>query len=247
MAWFDRNNTNNEPGGEERKPQNFILTDEHYTRIADDVAKRLETQQNDGISAALAENPILKRLNDSMEAAEQAKRQRQQQATQQQQNNQQTEFETAYGELEPNTQRVIDTRFQQVNERSLRVEARVVRASVFEDAENYPYYTGDIKKKVDDILDLEPYDNQANPTIVKNAYKVVLADHIKELQENKLRSRLSSASGPSSTSNLGTPDPNALPVLSAEEKDYATKMGISHEEWAKSKKALVESGEVAGV
>jgi hypothetical protein len=247
MAWFDRNNTNNEPDGKPPVTQPIILTDEHYERIASDVAKKLETSQGTNISAALAENPILKRLNENMDAAERNRQTAAQQRTQQTAATAQTEFETAYAELPAETRQVIDTRFGQVNERSMRVEAREVRRSVFEDIDNYPYYTGDVKKKVDDMLDLEPLSTQVNPTVVKNAYKVVLSDHIQELQQNKLRSRLSSATGSSGTAAIGTPDPNALPTLSNEEKDYATKMGIKHEDWAKTKKELIEAGEVSGV
>lgn len=247
MAWFDRNNTNNEPGGEASQPKAFTLTDEHYNRIADDVAKRLEGKQGEAVSAALLENPILKRLNDSMDAAEANRRKQQTAQGAQAHQAEEQQFAEAYNELDQNTQRVLDTRFQQLTDRSLRVEAREVRRSVFEDVENYPYYTGDLKKKVDDILDLEPLGSQANPNVVKNAYKVVLADHITELQQNKLRSRLSSASGSSAAASLASSDPNALPELSTDEKNYAEKMGIDPKEWAKSKKEMLESGEISGV
>jgi hypothetical protein len=243
MAWFDRNNTNNEPGGE-NKPQAAILTDTDYERIAENVFKKIQLPD---INAAIEANPVLQRLNASLDASEQARKTREQQARQQTQQMQHTEFETAYNELDPEVRQVVDTRFNQVNERSLRVEAREVRRSVFEDMDNYPYYIGDIKKKVDDMLDLEPLTTQVNPNVVKNAYKVVIADHIKELQENKLRSRLSGATGSSTTANVGTPDPNALPTLSAEEANYAKSMGIDPKEWAKSKKEMMEAGEVAGV
>ena len=247
MTWFDRNNVNNETGGEQPPAKPVILTDEHYERIANDVVTRLQSKQGESISAALAENPILKRLNESMEAAEQARKQRQQQTTEQSRTAEQSQFEEAYNELEPQTRQVIDTRFSQLNDRSLRVEAREVRRSVFEDAENFPYYTGELKKKVDEMLDAEPVSSQVNPNVVRNAYKVVLADHITELQQNKLRSRLSGATGTSTGASLGTPDPNALPELTTDEKNWAEKMGIDTKEWAKSKKEMIESGEISGV
>jgi phage I-like protein len=242
-SWFQRNDVNNE-SGQNTPPLEINLTDTQYDSIADKVAKKIQIPD---VNAAIESNPTIKAIADALKAN--ADRRTQQQTREQQQLNQQQQqtFEEAYAEMDESTRTVVDQRFNQLQEQSLRTGARETRRSVFEDIENYPYYTGDIKRQVDDILDKEPLQNQNNPQIVKNAYKVVLADNIEKLQKNELKSRLSSASGSSVSTTSGPADPNALPELTAEEKQYAIKMGVSEQDWAKQKKELILAGEVVGV
>jgi phage I-like protein len=247
MAWFDRNNTNNEGGGDGNK--NLVLTDEHFERIATDVAKKLEKPLNDSLTsasqAALDANPILKRLKDSMDANETRRQEAERARTTSASQTQQTEFDKAYDELEPEVRTVLDARFSQANQSAMRAEARETRRGIFEDIESHPYYTGDLKKKIDEMIEKEPLENQINPLLVRNAYKIIVADHMKDIQEGKVRSRLSSATGSSTTTTTKT-DANALPALTDEDKRAAKNFGIKEEDWAKTKKDLITEG-VLGV
>lgn len=242
MAWFDRNNTNSEPGGTQKEPQ---LTDEQFERIATEVAKKIEKPLTDGLAtasaAALEGNPILKRLKDTMDANDEAAKKKKEASTTTQQHASNKEFAEAYENLDDDTKKVIDARFNSVQQSAMRTDARETRRSVFEDEDNFPYYAGDIKRKVDEMIEAEPLVNQTNPLVVRNCYKIVMADHLKELQEGKLRSRLSNATG-SSTSTTSQIDPNALPSLTDDEKKTAKNLGISETDWAKTKKDLITEG-----
>ncbi|HEY1644809.1 MAG TPA: hypothetical protein VGF75_00300 [Candidatus Saccharimonadales bacterium] len=244
MAWFDRNNTNGDAGG---TPKDVVLTDEHFERIATEVAKKLEKPMADSLAtasqAALDANPVLRRLKDNMDAgqAEKDRLAREKAAATSSAGNK--EFTDSYEALDDDTKRVIDTRFNQVNQTAMRAEARETRRSVFEDIENFPYYTGDLKQKIDEMIEKEPLTNQVNPLMARNCYKIVVADHIKDIQDGKVRSRLSAATG-SSTSTTTTTDVNALPTLTDDEKKTAKGMGIPEAEWAKAKKDLIGEGTI---
>src|ERR1700744_2575018 len=175
MAWFDRNNTNSEPGGTQKDPQ---LTDEQFERIATEVAKKIEKPLTDGLAsasaAALEGNPILKRLKDTMDANDEAARKKKEAANNSSTQASNKEFTDAYENLDDDTKKVIDSRFNSVQQSAMRTEARETRRSVFEDVDNFEFYTGDIKKKVDEMIEAEPLVNQTNPLVVRNCYKIVM-------------------------------------------------------------------------
>lgn len=241
-SWFSRNDTNNEGDG---KPKPFELSDEHLDKISTETSKKLETSLTERLSemlgSALENNPVLKRVKAGFDADEQRRQQQQQQQQQTANNNSQTEFQTAYEQLDPEVRTVVDARFKQANSAAMRAEARETRRSIFEDMENYPYYTGDLRAKMDTIIDGESLENQTNPVLIKNAYKIVVADHMKEIQEGKVKSRLSQISG-NTTQTPIVNDPNAMPSLSDEEKRQAKAFGVTEADWAKSKKELISEG-----
>jgi hypothetical protein len=120
------------------------------------------------------------------------------------------------------------------------------RRTIFEDAEAFPYYTGTLKSKVDALLDAQPPVQRANPDVIRNVYKIVVFDHQKEISEDKIKSRLSSASTPTTgagTSSAG--DKGALPVLTQQMKSVARSMGMSEADYATAMKELQETGEYA--
>jgi hypothetical protein len=120
------------------------------------------------------------------------------------------------------------------------------RRTIFEDAEAFPYYTGTLKSKVDALLDAQPPVQRANPDVIRNVYKIVVFDHQKEISEDKIKSRLSSASTPTTgagTSSSG--DKGALPVLTQQMKSVARSMGMSEADYATAMKELQETGEYA--
>jgi hypothetical protein len=105
------------------------------------------------------------------------------------------------------------------------------------------YYSSDsdFRRKVDELISAQPLQNQSNSAIIMNAYKSVYFDMRKEIEEGKIKSKLSAAS--SGTGGTGghsgdRKDVDDTITMSAEEKEYARKMGISEADWMKSKKEL---------
>ena len=208
MAWFT-------PEKPEQKPQNNEEFEINLAKkVTDSVTASLSTSIGDTVKRYMDENPTLTELRTTMEANR--TRQQQQRTTEEQRQNQ-TEAEriaNLRANLDEETREYVDNQLQVVNKTAMQTSARELRRSVFEDVENYEYYTGDVKRRVDEILDREPLTNQNNPDVVRNAYKVVAFEHFKEIQDGKLRSRLSSVTSTSTPSNVNQPDPNALPTLS---------------------------------
>jgi len=74
-----------------------------------------------------------------------------------------------------------------------------IRRETFEDAEKFKYYHGDFKRKVDALIANQSLAARNDASVVENCYKTILADHMDEIVEGKLKSRFAS-----STSNGGT-------------------------------------------
>ena len=102
------------------------------------------------------------------------------------------------------------------------------------------YYHGDFKAKVDAMLASQPLEAKVNPTVIENCYKVVLADHTKELVEGKLKTRASLLTPSSSGTggHSGKEGQEEGDTLSLEEKNIAGKFGMSDDEWKKAKKEM---------
>lgn len=71
----------------------------------------------------------------------------------------------------------------------LTLRADNIKREVFEDAEKYKYYHGDFKKKVDALLANQTLAAKNDPTVVENCYKSVLADHMDDIIQGKLKAR----------------------------------------------------------
>lgn len=105
------------------------------------------------------------------------------------------------------------------------------------------YYSTDpsFQQTVDQLIDSQPLHLRSNAGIIMNAYKSVFFDKRKEIEEGKVKSlaSLNSNGGKGADSGVGTDvgDKKVI-TLSAEEKIYAKKMGISEADWAKQKGQL---------
>ena len=209
-----------------------------------DLTKKIGEQVNSTVSQTVGdvvkkyfeEDPTLAALREQLDASKRRVTEQQQQKNQQTEQTEAQRIAALRENLDDDTRTYVDRQFEVINRTAQQTSARELRRSIFEDAENYEYYTGDVKRKVDEMLDREPLSSQNNSDVVRNAYKVVVFEHMKDIQDKKLRSRLSSTSASPILSNQNTPDPNALPTLNQEEKDFAKNMGISEADWAKSKK-----------
>lgn len=118
--------------------------------------------------------------------------------------------------------------------------ARSAIRETFENVESFPYYTGDVKAKVDAMIAQQPLDAQMRSDVISNCYKAVVHDHLKEIQEGKLKARGSAAmfDGGSSGGHTGKSGESTTETLTEEEKAAAKVFGMSEADWSKSKREL---------
>lgn len=209
-------------------------------KVSESVTSTLPNTVGEIVKQYFEQDPTLAELRQTMAASRERAEQQRRQQTEQSTQTEQQRLAEARENMDDNTRTYVDRQFELLNRTAQQTSARELRRSIFEDAENYEYYTGDVKRKVDEMLDREPLQSQNSPDVIRNAYKVIVFEHMKDIQDKKLRSRLASVSAPTAQSGQNQVDPNALPELSAEEKTYASKMGIKLEDWAKSKKEYIE-------
>jgi hypothetical protein len=82
----------------------------------------------------------------------------------------------------------------------LQVRADNIRREVFEDeASEYPYYTGDIKKEVNEMLAKQSIAFQNDRSSIANVYHTVVGKRMKEINEGKIKSRFASFSSTNSS------------------------------------------------
>lgn len=115
------------------------------------------------------------------------------------------------------------------------LQSKTLRREIF-DSPDYEYYQGDFKVKVDKLIDDLQLQHRANPVAIANCYKVVLADHMKDIRDGKLKSRFASVSS-SSSSTTSSKDKDEI-VLTDEEKRAARVFGIKDEDYAAMKKDM---------
>jgi phage I-like protein len=104
--------------------------------------------------------------------------------------------------------------------------------------EGHEYYTGDIKTKVDSLIAVQPIEQQSNPNIIENCYKVVIADHMKDILDGKMKSRFAAASGSGSNGSRTESTEAEAAKLSEDEKLAARRFGISEVDYAKAKQEV---------
>jgi hypothetical protein len=126
----------------------------------------------------------------------------------------------------------------------LGVMAENVRRQVFEDREDeFPYYTGDLKKEVNTVLAAQPLAFRNNPASVENVYHTIVGKHMKEINDGKIKSRFASAS-----SNIKGSDKDSKekPVieLTADIKRMARLTGMSDDDALAIVTRAAEAGEL---
>jgi hypothetical protein len=75
----------------------------------------------------------------------------------------------------------------------LTLRADNIRNEVFSDAERYPYYTGDLKREIDALLDGQTLAARNDKAVVENAYFATLGRKQREVTEGKLKSRFAAS------------------------------------------------------
>lgn len=112
-----------------------------------------------------------------------------------------------------------------------------IRREVFEDADKFKYYHGDIKKEVDSLIAAQTLEAKNDPSVVENCYLTVLGRHNDEILEGKIKTRFAGTeSGSRGTStgsagSTGAADKSAR-VIPDEVKKVAKQFGITPEDYA---------------
>jgi hypothetical protein len=134
------------------------------------------------------------------------------------------------------TKKLLQMSSQPANTALLTMRADSIRRETFEDADKFPYYTGDIKSEIDKLLENEPLTNRNNRATVEHAYFSVVGRHIKDINEGKLKSRFASTEGNrgTSTGNVsGTHEDDNPKPLDDDGKKIAKMLGFTDEEYAR--------------
>lgn len=167
-------------------------------------------------------------------------------AAQRQQQQQQTDHQKQYENVDDTTRSYINETLRPIAQATLMQQGNEMRRSIFDDEEAFPFYIGGLKAKIDALLDAQPLEQRANPEIIRNVYKIVVFDNDKDIKENKIKSRLASASNAGTGTGMsGTGDKAAMPVLTDQMKSVAKAMGMTDAEYATSMKELQDAGQYA--
>jgi hypothetical protein len=94
--------------------------------------------------------------------------------------------------------------------------------------------------KVDALISAQPLQNQSNAQVILNAYKSVHYDMREELAEDRKKREAAGASFSNNGTggHSGSKGEESTETLSAEEKVYAQKFGISDADWIKQKREM---------
>lgn len=123
------------------------------------------------------------------------------------------------------------------------IRADQIKREVFEDrAQEFPYYSGDIKKEVDETLAKQTLAFRNDPNAVANVYYTVLGKKQKDISEGKIKSRFASST---SSTNNSKPDENTLVLDMTPEIAKAARLsGMEAEDYMKLLKKAAAAGEI---
>lgn len=106
------------------------------------------------------------------------------------------------------------------------------------------YYSSDpvFQAKVDSLIDAQPMQNRSNSAVIMNAYKSVYFDMKEDIKDGKIKSQASllgnASGGTGGHSGSGSGKFESDSTMSADEKSYASKLGISEKDWMETRKEL---------
>lgn len=120
------------------------------------------------------------------------------------------------------------------------VKMLAARGNIRETLQDQEYYHGDLKTKIDSMIAAQSLDNQCRSDVVLNCYKTVVFDHMKEINEGKIKAKTSSSTfeGGSTGGHKADSDNSTAETMTEDEKRAASAMGIKPDEWIKSRKEL---------
>lgn len=138
--------------------------------------------------------------------------------------------------LEGRTKEAIALATQGQSAAIMSVRADQIKREVFDDAEKFPFYSGDIKREIDSLLEKQPLAFRNNPVNVENCYHTILGKHTPELLEGKLKNRFGGSSAKAGSGNAGDTGTGAddkNKTIPDDVKKAAKLMGFKPEEYAK--------------
>lgn len=231
MSWWkgneqSRGNDGN-TDGLELKPEEVKAKLDKIDTLEDSIKTSVSADMDEKLKPM---NEFIARMNAADEATRQRKVRENQQ--QQQQNNEVDDIDFVTDPREATRKMLAPT-----NQALMTLAARAVKTEVLSELE---YYTGDIKAKVDTLVGQQSLQNQADPAVVRNCYKVILADHITDISEGKLKTRAQAASfsGNGTGGHSGRENEEGEEKLSADEEAIASKFGMTSKEWTAAKKEV---------
>lgn len=112
--------------------------------------------------------------------------------------------------------------------------ASVARREVFEDnAEKFPYYTGDIKAEINKILSKQTLAFQSNHEAIENTYYTVVGRMQKDISEGKIKDRFAAGSGARS-SQIVSEEADRKKVTSNDDiRKIAKQLGFTEDDYIK--------------
>lgn len=109
-----------------------------------------------------------------------------------------------------------------------------VKRELFEDAEKFKYYHGDIKREVDELLSGQSLTLRNDPASVANCYHTIIGKHANEILEGKIKTRFAgseSGSRGTSSGSAGSGDKKELKITD-DVKKLAQQFGVKPEDYA---------------
>lgn len=128
----------------------------------------------------------------------------------------------------------------------MELRADNIRKEVFEDQNEFNYYTGDIKAEVDAILAKQTVQFRCQPDSVKNVYYTVIGRRSKEIAEGKAKSRFAQAS-PTVGGKTDTEKNEVKIDITPDIIKAARNSGVKPEEYVKLLENEIKEGNISYV
>ena len=115
------------------------------------------------------------------------------------------------------------------------IRADGLRREIFEDAERFPYYAGEIKNEIDKLLEGQTLQLRNDRGVIENAYYATLGRHQREMADGKLKSRFAASEGNrgTATGNVKGSEEPVIRPLDDDGKKAARLLGFKEDEYAK--------------
>lgn len=120
----------------------------------------------------------------------------------------------------------------------LTLRADNIRREVFENADKFKYYHGDIKTEVDKLIAGQSLASRNDPSVIENCYLTVLGRHNDEILEGKIKSRFAGSDGGSRGTDGGNAgdggrEAKKPPVITDDIRKLAKMFNTTPEAYAK--------------
>lgn len=230
-SWFRREDGELRSGDKDKLDDVEFKPEKLKEEITAEVKTHLDTMRTEFSNS-------MKPLNDmaAQIAADRAANNERIRKQNEQKNNEDNEVTTEDYILDP--QAATQRQMQPLAKATMMLAARMARQDTLAEKE---YYYGDIKNKVDAMIDQQPLNSRSRADVIENCYKLVMFDHQKDVAEGKIKARNTGAifEGGSTGAHSGKGAAGEEEeVMSSDEKMVASKMGISDKDWIKSRREL---------